>query len=167
MSKDVEIKGLKELNKKLAGMDQRADNLYPPLNAIGYIIARSVRKNIHAQGRPPWNKPSGRVKATGGKTLIKHTHLYKSIKHRVIGNVVIVGTKKIQAAILHFGGIIKAKNVPYLCFRIPWETGKSGKPKFVKVKSVKIPPRPYMMIQKIDIKKSVKIFDDYIVRART
>ena len=161
MSKDVEIKGLKELNKKLAGMDQRADNLYPPLNAIGYIIARSVRKNIHAQGRPPWNKPSGRVKATGGKTLIKHTHLYKSIKHRVIGNVVIVGTKKIQAAILHFGGIIKAKNVPYLCFPIPWEN------KFVKVKEVKIPKRPYMMIQKIDIKKSVKIFGDYIVRART
>lgn len=164
MSKDVEIKGLKELNKKLAGMDQRADNLYPPLNAIGYLVARSVRKNIHAQGRPPWNKPSGRVKATGGKTLIKHTHLYKSIKHRVIANVAIVGTDVIYAPVHHYGprgGVIKAKNVPYLCFPIPWEN------KFVKVKEVKIPKRPFMKIQKIDIKKSVKIFDDYIVRART
>jgi len=158
MTKNVEIKGLKELNSKVAGMKTRSINLYPPLNAAGYIIARSVRKNIHEQGRPRWNKPSARVKATGGKTLIKSTDMYKSINSRVQGNTAIVGTNKIQAAIHHYGGVITAKNVPYLCFRV------AGK--FVKVKSVKIPARPYMMIQKEDITKILKVFDDYIVRGR-
>lgn len=161
MSKDVEIKGLKELNKKLSGIKQRAGYLRPPLDASGYLVTRSVKRNIREGGRPKWNKPSGRVKATGGKALIKSTNLLKSISHRVTGNTALIGTNLIYAAIHHYGGTISAKNVPYLCFSIPWAN------KFVKVKQVKIPSRPYMMIQKQDIRKITKIFDDYIVRNRT
>jgi len=167
MSKNVKIEGLDELNKKIEGMKLRASNLYPALNAAGYIVARSVRKNIRAQGRPPWNKPSRRVQATGGKTLIgKVAVLLKSIKHRVIGSIAYVATNLIYAPIHHYGGIIRAKNAPYLCFPIPWEKDEKGRMKFVKVKQVTIPKRAYMKIQKEDTRKIIKVFDDYIVRGQ-
>ena len=166
MSDKVDIEGLDELNKKLEDMELRASNLYPALNAAGYIIARSVRKNIRQQGRPPWNRPSRRVQATGGKTLIKTSRLLKSIWHKVMGNIAYIGTNLIYAPIHHYGGVIRAKSAPYLCFPIPWETTKSGKKKFVKVKQITIPARPFMKIQKEDTRKVLKVFDDYIVRGQ-
>lgn len=61
-----------------------------------------------------------------------------SIHYRLRGNATaIVGTNMVYAAIHEFGGTIKAKNAPYLVFRV------SGG-RYVRTKEVHMPARPYL-----------------------
>ena len=98
-------------------------------------LVKGVRKATYfaeAQAKKSFGK-SGHLKSRSG-------HLRRSIKSRVkemskniIGEL---SSDVIYAAIHEYGGIIRAKNAPYLKFKI-------GN-RWVQVKKVFIPPRPYL-----------------------
>lgn len=89
-------------------------------------------------------------------------------------NALLYGTKQVKAGLLQYGGTIKPKKGKYLTIPFPGVTGrardykktfvrkggrviyeKSGKgirPLFMLLRSVTIPPRPYLMFQEEDIK---------------
>lgn len=62
--------------------------------------------------------------------------LARSINYKVKGNRVVIGTNLKYGRIHEFGGTIKAKNSPFLVFRI----GKQ----WISVKQVVIPDRPFL-----------------------
>ena len=92
-------------------------------------------ENENWGGQIPW-KPTHR----GGKILQKSGQLAASIHTASGSNFARIGTNKPYAAIHQFGGTVKAKNKPYLVFKVG-----DG---FRRVKQVKIPARPYLPISK-------------------
>lgn len=90
----------------------------------------------------------------------KTGHLRGSIEMQVYGDKkVIVGTDLIYGPIHEFGGTIKAKNKPYLTFKV------GGR--WVRVKSVKITPKPYLTpaFEKLAKGDAQKIFNEELLRA--
>lgn len=62
--------------------------------------------------------------------------LSSSLRWWFAGSDVYVGTNLVYAAIHEYGGIIKAKNAPYLVFKIG--------DKWIRTKQVTMPARPYL-----------------------
>lgn len=80
-----------------------------------------------------------------------------SIVYQLGQDEVEVGTNSNHGAIHQFGGTIKPKNAAALVFEMGGQT--------FKVKSVKIPARPYVGISAADREELLAIFQDYIVEA--
>lgn len=113
-----------------------------PLREVGFAMENEMRKNFEAGGRPTKWKPSIRVKVSGGQTLRDRGDLMNSITSNVDGSSVSAGPGSgvaFKARILALGGTIKAKNKPFLKFRIPGVG-------FVQKKEVTIPARDYTYI---------------------
>lgn len=154
------------LQRTLGEMLQRALNPQKPLAEIGVLMANEMKANIDVGGRPNRWPRSGRVDVSrrraylkyksgkysreeavqrGGQTLRDSGTLMNSMTSAVEGNSVAAGPTAVGRehltdprimGILAFGGIIRAKNSPYLRFR-----GAGGG--FVSVKEVTIPERDY------------------------
>jgi len=138
------------------------------LKEIGSTIALRIQDRIRSNKIvPPTQKTDGK------STLIDTTRLIKSIRYRVSGKIIYVGSNVIYAKIHHEGGVITPKNAKYLAIPInPIAKGKSprdfedtfikkgvifrnmGKGKIVALyvlkKKVTIPARPYMFIDNQD-----------------
>ena len=129
--------GLSGLLGRIVMGDRRRRDL---LAEVGKKSVQEVQSNFIAQRSPdgvPWKK-SGRAIVTGTPTLINTGRLLNSIVWQAAGaDTVKVGTNAIQAGILNFGGLIRAKNAPYLVFKSPY----GG---IVKVKRVYVPARPFL-----------------------
>lgn len=117
----IEVVGLKDLERKLKAMGGAAAEALETAVQAGALIVQNDAKK-----RAPYR--------TGTLRRSIHMETIEKARDRV---VVSVGTNVIYAAIQEFGGIIKAKNAPFLVFR-----SKSGR--LVRTKSVYIPPRPYL-----------------------
>jgi len=137
---------------KLAG---RLRNLTPAMRGIGEIVRTSVERNFAASGRPEKWKPSGRVKKEGGQTLSDTGILRRSFTVRAYPDRAEVGTNVKYAAIHQLGGVITAKNKPYLRFKIGGQ--------FISKKSVTMPARPFLMVQDEDWEKMRRYLGSYIV----
>jgi phage virion morphogenesis protein len=156
---DVEIKD-KKVQRLFTRLQRNVKDLRPAFRAIGEIVRSSVIKNFQEGGRPEkWEparirsiyqaytakktKSGGNRKAytirgrltkafdrysSGKKTLIDGAYLMNSITARAETDRVIVGTKKCYARIHQFGGM----------------AGRN--------KKVKIPARPYLLVQEEDWK---------------
>jgi phage gpG-like protein len=123
---------------------------------VAVVLLDSIHKNFDVGGRydiqngvavggnRKW-RPSLRAKM-GGQTLLDKGRLRDSVRVRIIngGRDVNISANTPYAAIHQFGGVIHARNAPYLRFRLP--TGQ-----WVSVKSVTIPARPYLVVQKGDM----------------
>ena len=118
---NIKLNGDKELIAKLVKMD---GDLAGTLEAA--VISGALIVQNDAKERAPY--------LTG--TLIRSIHSETTEKspQRV---VVQVGTDVVYAAIQEFGGIITAKNGPYLRF-------KTRNGNWVTTASVNIPPHPYL-----------------------
>ena len=78
------------------------------LNAVGIIVSRDIKARIRSgKVMPPSRKG-------GGTTLVKSAKLVNSIKRRVVGEQVTIGTNVNYAKIHHEGGIIRPRNAKYL-----------------------------------------------------
>ena len=66
-----------------------------------------------------------------------------------------VGTNDIKAAIHQLGGIIRAKNKPFLKFKIGNQ--------WVQKKEVRIPARPFLMVQDEDWPKMTQYLGKYFI----
>ena len=141
------------------------------MKSVGILITNRIQERIRKnQIVPPTNK-------SGKSTLVDSGRLMKSIKFRVSGNTIIIGSNVAYAKIHHEGGIIYPKKAKYLTIPLcPEAKGKSardftdtyiakgiifrklGKDQDEKKdealyklqKSVKIPARPYMFLDSRD-----------------
>lgn len=140
----------------------------------GRLAERQIKRRI-SSGRivPPTQKK-------GGRTLVRHSHLLKSIKYRVEGNTAVIsaGNANIPyARIHHEGGVIKPVRAQYLAIPLtakaalynardyPGETfvskgmifekeegKKKPTPLYVLKRSVTMPARPYMFLDSDDMR---------------
>jgi len=85
----------------------------------GFVFERAIKQNIRKQQLID----TGNMRASIRAVLVKRA-------------TVVVGTHVVYAAIHEFGGTIRAKNAPFLVFKMGNQ--------WVRVKSVNIPARPYM-----------------------
>lgn len=146
----------KNAEAALSGIQARLKDLSPAMKVIAGIMESSVRKNFYSGGRPKKWPASIRVKAEGGRTLIKTGSLASSIKSQAFPDAVEVGTSLIYGAIHQFGGVIRAKRKPYLKFKIAR--------RWISRKSVSIPARPYLMVQDEDLQEIRGILAGYLSR---
>jgi len=156
--KDMEMKtGLKGLTTRLT-RPQKA------LRECGLVFLRSISKTFKAGGRPVRWKPSKRG-LSGGKTLIDTARLLRSITMKVLSKSVQWGTNVKYAAVQHLG---INKNVKV---RQHWRTmtkafGKSIDGRRVLVlahqRHMKVPARPFLVIQDADWRVFRKIFGEYL-----
>ena len=176
MSTEKNISGLEQLNAKLMTLIGGLANLRPMYNEIGMFLVSVTQRNFVLQGRPDRWKESIRAKNTGGQTLRDTGALMNSIIAEPTDNGVEIGPSGVVtkfARILGEGGVITAKNAPYLMFRIATgmrKVDKSGNPLkrpvatfgFVRVKSVTIPPRPYLYVPPEDEERAARIAIAYL-----
>jgi phage virion morphogenesis protein len=129
----------------LAALSAKMKNMTPVMKTIGQVIRTSIQKNFEEGGRPQgWIKLSpatvGKKRKGAGKILVDSGRLKNSIKVQAFSDRVEVGTNVIYAAIHHFGG----------------QAGRGGK--------VRIPARPYMLIQEEDWKEIDEAASDFLMK---
>jgi phage virion morphogenesis protein len=105
----------------------------------------------------PW-KPSKRVLAQGGKTLLDTTNLMQSITSEVSANEAVWGTNLIYAGIQQTGGTIEPKNAKALAFTLPGVG-------LVFAHHVTLPARPFIGINANDEENIADILIDHYDRA--
>jgi len=155
---DIDIKPVLD---KIKGVEQAARNTKRAMNLIGDYMVKSVRQNFLQGGRPDkWTplspvtlalklgKSKGKARAKKAKTnkvligLGMRGGLMGSIHYKATDNEVVIGPdSKPYAAIHQFGGM----------------AGRNRK--------VKIPARPYLVLQKDDMEKIARIIEGEIARA--
>lgn len=129
----------------LTALKGRMKNMTPVMKTVGQIIRTSIQKNFEQGGRPEgWIRlsPATVAKKRRDIKLIDTGRLKRSINVKASSDKVIVGTNVIYAAIHHFGG----------------QAGRG--------KKVKIPARPFMMIQDEDWKEINEVALDYLLREK-
>ena len=122
-------------------------------DTVADLVIQSVHQRFMLSGMPTW-KPT----VLGNKPLIGSGALMNSetIDSRSDTHISISwGNGLPYAMIQQYGGVVQAKNVPYLKFKMGDQ--------WVSKKSVKIPARPYVALEPQDIVNIVKVFSDYIL----
>jgi phage virion morphogenesis protein len=132
---------------------------------IGMSLKESTRERFSTQEDPqgsPW-KTSIRAKTEGGVTLTNTGILKNSIRYKVKGDGVAIGTDVVYAGTHQegFEGTIKAKTSRGLRFKI------GGRWINKKEVSIKIPARPFMGIGEEDIEEVNEIVSAAIERCIT
>ena len=142
----VRVDGLSEVIRKLKESETRMKDLTKPLRKGSLLMLRSINLNFKRGGRPKLWKSLSRStrlsKIKQGYSLLPLTKtgaLRRSITTKVFRNRFTVGTSIPYSAIHQLGG-------------------KAGRNK-----SVKIPARPYLIFQKIDIENINQLVSDYII----
>jgi phage virion morphogenesis protein len=135
----IQDNGIREMLERLQG---RMGDLTPVMRSIGETVRRSVERNFEAQGRPAKWTPSQRVLRTGGQTLSLTGRLRRSFSVQATGSRAAVGTNVVYAAIHQMGG----------------RAGRGGK--------VKLPARPFLMVQDEDWTEIERQLADYITGGR-
>jgi phage virion morphogenesis protein len=129
-------------------IERKLGNLQPALAIIGETVKTSVVRNFEKGGRPAgWQElaPATLARKKGGATLIGKGHaggLMGSIHSEIGPKSVMVGTDKVYGAIHQFGGLV----------------GRGGK--------VKIPARPYLLVQEEDWTEINDQLGDYILQGK-
>jgi phage virion morphogenesis protein len=141
---EVEIDD-KELQQALKKLADKTSDLRPLMQNIAGIMEDSVEDNFEQEGRPKWQKLSPATikqrRKKGywpGRILQMRGELASSITSSYDSNSAIIGTNKKYAAIHQFGG----------------DAGRN--------KKVKIPARPYLTLDYINIKYINKSIEDYL-----
>lgn len=140
-----------EVKRKIGGILKRLDNAEPGMKLIGETALESIQRNFEEGGRPrKWKRlaPSTRKarKRKGkwpGKILMiagAAGGLFGTISYKAYSDKVVMIANKVYAAIHHFGGM----------------AGRG--------KKVKIPARPFMMIQDEDWREMKEELSQFILR---
>lgn len=137
--------GLEALDGALARMAALGQRPRPIWEAIGQYGESSTRMRFKNQAGPDRKRwvPSIRARELGGQTLVQKARLLRSLSHSSDNNGTSWGTNVIYAGVHQFGAVIKAKSAGALRFRLP-----GGR--FVTVKQVTIPARPYLGVNAED-----------------
>ena len=126
-----------DLQRGLGQLLHNARHPRPMMRAIAAELLSITEDNFESES---WDGKKWPANARGGKILQQSGQLAASIHTASGSNFARIGTNKPYAAIHQFGGTVKAKNKPYLVFKVG-----DG---FRRVKQVKILARPYLPMSK-------------------
>lgn len=171
----------REVREALQKLARKGGDLRPAMREIAGDMLDSVQENFAREGRPQRWKPSRRARKQGGMTLRDTNRLYRSIIARSDAMSAMVGTNVRYAAIHHYGGEIKhPARDRVLHFRQVTRgsmthgrpgTGdtfaKKGKAHYAmkvsgKAYTIRMPARPYMMLDDSDIRRIVMRIGRYL-----
>lgn len=144
---EISLVGMEAIIENLQGIEQRTGNLRPALLGIGEIVAEGTKQRFASATAPdgqPWAKNSDVTLANKNGTLplTDGGFLADSIHYSLVGNdAVEVGSNKVQAAMMQFGGT-KAE-FPHL-----WGD---------------IPERPYLGISDAEKTEIIELLADYLL----
>jgi phage virion morphogenesis protein len=127
----------------LTALAGKMKNMTPVMKTVGQLLRASIQRNFEQGGRPQgWIRlsPATLKKRRGSKILVDTARLKNSIKVQASSDRVVVGTNVVYAAIHHFGG----------------QAGRGRK--------VKIPARPFMLVQDEDWKEINSVAADYLLK---
>ncbi len=139
---EIEV-GDSEVTSALSALSRQGQSLAPAMQQVGRSLEARIKMGFRG-GVSPYGQSWAKPKMRDGQALRDTGRLNRSITYRASNYGVEVGTNVIYGPIHQFGGVIKAKNAPFLVFKTP--TG------FARVKSVTIPARPFMPIQGGNVK---------------
>ena len=187
----VTAKGLEKLQSQIDEKAQRGGNLQAPLGKAGQIMLYAVDQNFAAEGRPKWPERSpltkkimdykfmaqaaaggryGKAKkwktkagilrqavsvARGHKLLQVSGDLRKSVHMDIKNGELVVGSALKYARIHQLGGEIRPKKA-----RALWIPVRSGR--FLLVKKVNVPARPFLALEHSDTDKIIRVFGDWL-----
>ena len=107
---EISIVGMEAVIANLQGIEQRAGNIRPALLGIGEILTEGAKQRFASATDPdgqPWvkNRDVTLAHKNGTLPLTNEGNLADSIHYQMIGdNSVEVGSDKVQAAMMQFGG---------------------------------------------------------------
>lgn len=168
-------------------------DMTPAMKGIGRVLKTGAQLRFRSGKSPDgrsWQQ-SHRAREEGGQTLSLTRRLRNSITYRAEHDSVEVGTNVVYAAIHQFGGIIRAKNGPFLAIPITPEARAAGSPRnmpnlvvtqsikgqfmlvdkdsgtvhYLLKKQVKIPARPFLGASDDDRTELLRIMDEHLSRA--
>lgn len=136
----ADLRGTKEIERKLGKMLDGVSNLEPLMDEIGGIMVASTQDNFENSRGPDGTAwiPSKRARDEGGKTLIDFGILFSTVTHNATNDSVEWGSGMVYAGIHNFGG----------------NAGRSG--------STKLPARPYLGISVSDEQEIEAAATDYL-----
>ncbi len=156
------VDGAVALQLGLARMRQLGESPRPIFDAIGQYGESSTRlrfkKGVGPDGAR-W-KPSARVRAGGGQTLVQkgqHGGLLGSITHRADDSSAEWGSNKVYAGIHQLGGEIRPRTAKSLRFQI------AGR--WVSTQRVVMPARPYLGVNADDGREIQAVVVDVVQAA--
>ena len=160
MADSIQFHGQEKITEWLNRVLKQAGDHTKLMHNIGSILEHNTKQRINTgigTDDKPWQK-SWRAKMQGGTTLRDTSRLYNSIKYTVSsdGKRVTVGTNVFYAPVMHFGAQITAKNGKYLKF-------KSSMGGWAQVKSVTIPPRPFLGMSVDDSQEVLFEIEEYLL----
>ena len=160
MADSIQFHGQEKITEWLNRVLKQAGDHTKLMHNIGSILENNTKQRINTgigTDDKPWQK-SWRAKMQGGTTLRDTSRLYNSIKYTVSndGKRVTVGTNVFYAPVMHFGARITAKNGKYLKF-------KSSMGGWAQVKSVTIPPRPFLGMSVDDSQEVLFEIEEYLL----
>jgi len=135
----------RELRAAFKRLQRSAGGSNAMMRAVGTGLVGNVQRRLGsgvlAAGWPALN-PAYKAGKRNRNMLVESGGLRGSLSEEAGRDYARVGTNKIYAAIHQFGGVIRPKGGGHLAFAL----GGS----FVKTKSVTIPARPFLTIEKED-----------------
>jgi phage gpG-like protein len=173
MSLKIEVND-KELQKYLRQAIRRMGDIRPALKQCGVVMIRSFGDNFRHEGRPnkwkPLAKNTVKLRRKGSDRILQDTGMLRmsSMSRTHPGNIyrlrrqdLKMGSNLVIAAWQQYGTpahTIAARSTPQLKIPLP------GEPIYAtKVRHPGIEPRPFILIQKKDIKDMTKIFRKFAV----
>lgn len=156
----VELSGEADaLLKDLGRLEQL--EIREALNSIAEGLRTSTVERFTEEESPegkPWKTSIRAGAEKGGKTLTQTGTLKASIRKRVSGNGLAVGTNDIRAATHQFGDIrtIRARNGKYLSFKVggQWRRAASVR--------ITIPARPFLGISETDEQEIMETLEEVL-----
>ena len=160
MADSIQFHGQKKITEWLNKVLKQAGDHSKLMHNIGSVLEHNTKQRINTgigTDDKPWQK-SWRAKLQGGTTLRDTSRLYNSIKYIVLdgGKRVVIGTNVKYAPVMHFGATIKPKNGKFLKF-------KSTTGGWMFIKSVTIPPRPFLGMSVDDSQEALFEIEEYLL----
>ncbi len=176
MQKEIKV----EIEPALFKVLNKIQNREPLMRNISGIMLDDVHENFEQEGRPAWRSLSEKTikdrKSKGywpGKILQRTGQLLKSITAKYDNNSAQVGTNKNYAAIHQFGGTINQAARQNLFIHSRYIKGKKkgkfkkgtefGKGSAIKAHTIKVPPRPFLVLSDSALKEIEDEVRNYII----
>lgn len=168
-------------------------DMTPAMNGMGRVLKTAAQLRFREAKGPDgqaWQQ-SFRAQAEGGQTMSLTRRLRNSITYRADHESVEVGTNVAYAVVHQFGGVIRAKNGPFLAIPITPQARRAGSPRnmpglvvaqslkgqfmlldsetgtvhYLLRKSVRMPARPFLGASDSDRAELVRVVNDHLNRA--
>lgn len=171
---------LNQINQFFSKLKLKSTNNRPLMIKIAGHLADNVEHNIESQGADvPGGWPSGKM--FGGQQLIGQGNLLRSIQSKAEENEAMASTNRVGAALMNFGGEVKAKKIlgsvkrkrdvwgmEQFFWRKWYESGEKEENwrilalHMMKHNSITVKARLFMVLTDLYMQKIIRTTEDYL-----